>query len=257
MVVKLGGSILADLPPSWWDDAALVARRHRLVLVHGWSRPLREWQERRKVRPVFRTSQYGHRSRLTDETVMGDIRHVAAGLRHLVGQRLGDRGVPSRGVDAADAGLLTAEVIPQRWWVGSELRALDNLVGPVSGVDAAAIGRLLGEIAVLVVTPLARSASHRYVNVDADRAAAAIATTAGAAHLVLVTDVAGVLVGHAPVPVLRPAQLAGLSGQIGGGMRKKVQAAASAASGGVGRVVIGHAAITDLVAGRAGTRMVA
>ena len=182
---------------------------------------------------------------------------MAAGLRRQVSQRLADRGVPSRGVDAADESLLTAEVIPQRWWVDGELRAMDNLVGPVSGVNADAISRLLGELAVLVLTPLARSAHHRYVNVDADRAAAAIAVTGGAADLVFVTDVSGVLVDERPVRVLRPAEIAGLASHINGGMRKKLQAAASAASGGVSRVVIGRATITDLVTGRAGTRMVA
>ncbi len=257
VVVKLGGSVLPALPASWWDDAAGLARSHRLILVHGWSRPLREWRERRQAASTFLVNQHGHRSRLTDDEVIADIREVAAGLRDVVRRRLAGRGVTTLGVDAADTSLLTAEVIPQRWWVDGELRAMDNLVGPVSAVDSDAIARLLGTAAVLVVTPLARSARHRYVNVDADRAAAAIAIATGAAGLVLVTDVPGVLVGAAPAPVLRASRIAELGGQVGGGMRKKVAAAAHAAGAGVGRVAIGHAAIADLMAGRAGTRMLA
>lgn len=257
VVVKLGGSVLPALPASWWDDAAGLARSRRLILVHGWSRPLREWRERRHATSTFLVNQHGYRSRLTDDEVIGDIREVAADLRDVVGRRLASRGITALGVDAADDSLLTAEVIPQRWWVDGELRAMDNLVGPVSAVDSGAIRRLLGQADVLVVTPLARSARHRYVNVDADRAAAAIAIAVGATCLVLVTDVPGVLVGAAPAPVLRASQIADLLGEISGGMRKKVTAAASAARAGVARVAIGHAAIADLMAGRAGTRMLA
>lgn len=294
IVMKLGGSVLSQLAPAWWEDAATLARSARLILVHGWSRQLRDWQAGRNITPVFLTSQNGHRSRLTDESVIADIRAVAARLRELAAGELAGRGVPVRAVEAAQAGLLTAEVIPQRWWSGGQLRPLANLVGPVVAVDTALIGMLLPGPGALIVTPLATSASHPVVNVDGDRAAAAIAAATGAAALILVTDVPGVLAGQdrAVLPELRVADLGargrgspgrdspgrgglgsvglggggpggggagsgGLGGQVTGGMRKKVAAAARAAGDGIPLVAIGSAPASVLLAGQAGTRVTA
>jgi acetylglutamate kinase len=257
VVVKLGGSVLAGLSPSWWDDAAAVAAAAPTVFVHGWSGPLADWQRQRGMEPIFRTNQHGHVSRFTDHAVIQGIRIVARQLRELISRNLSERGVSARCVDAADEGLIEALVRPQRWWVDGELRRLDNLVGTITRVDTAVLAGALGGGQVPVVTPLARSAGHRYANVDADRATAAIAAQAGATELVMVTDVPGVLVDGVLVPVLRAAELPGLRGQFTGGMRKKVRAAAEAIGSGTGRAVIGCDTLTELRAGRAGTRVVA
>ena len=257
IVVKLGGSVLADLTPSWWDDAAAVAARNQTVFVHGWSRPLADWQRQRGMQPVFRANQHGHVSRFTDHAVIQGIRSVATQLRELISRNLSERGVSARCVDAADEGLIEALVRPQRWWVDGELRRLDNLVGSITRVDPAVLADTLGDGQVPVVTPLARSAGPRYTNVNADRATAAIAARAGAADLVMVTDVPGVRVNGVLVPVLRAAELPALRGQFSGGMQKKVRAAAEAIGSGTGRAVIGCATLTELRAGQAGTRVVA
>jgi [amino group carrier protein]-L-2-aminoadipate 6-kinase len=257
MVVKLGGSVLSGLPPCWWDDLARLTRRRRLILVHGWSHQVVARPGLRQEAPVFLVNQHGHRSRVTDDAVIREIRTVASGLRELLSRRLTDRGLSVRAVDGADAGLLEADVVAQRWWVDGELRAMENLVGAVCHVDATAVGRLLGDGAVLVVTPLARSPRHQYVNVDADRAAAAIAVAMQAVGLALVTDVPGLLVGAGVLPTLRAADIPGLACHIKAGMAKKVRAGATAAQGGVAPVVIGDGAVSDLLAGRTGTRMLA
>ena len=257
IVVKLGGSVLAALTPAWWDDAAAVAAGNRTVFVHGWSRPLEDWQRQRGMEPVFRTNQHGHVSRFTDHAVIEGIRSVASPLRELISRNLSGRGVSTRCVDAADEGLIEALIRPQRWWAGGELRRLDNLVGNITRVDTAMLAGILGKGQVPVVTPLARSAGHRYANVNADRATAAIAAHAGAADLVMVTDVPGVLVNGVLAPVLHAAELPGLRDQFSGGMRKKVRAAAEAIGSGTGRAVIGCATLTELLAGQAGTRVVA
>lgn len=248
IVVKLGGSVLPRLAPHWWDD--VVAFAPGLVFVHGWSAPLRQHQQRTGVDPVFLTNQHGHRSRLTDERVIDDIGVVAAGLRALIAQRLADRGLTAVAVDGADSGLLHADIRLQRWWVDGALRKLENLVGPVRAVDGAVLGELRAGSDALIVSPLATSITHPRVNTDADRAAVALAIATGAHHLVLVTDVAGVLVGDRPLSSVSTVDV-----NISGGMRKKVRAALVAAQAGV-RVVIGSAPVGDLLAGRAGTEVV-
>lgn len=255
LVIKIGGSVIGNLDADWWDDVAAASLRHQVVFVHGWSRPLRDLQQARLRQPVFLTDQHGHRSRLTDPQVLSEIAEVSGTLRALIGAQLARRGVRVLGVEAARDRLLEATVRPQRWWIDRTLRPLTNLVGPVRTVNVIALRSWLEQADALIVTPLAYAASHPCVNVDADRAAARIAAELRAPALVLVTDVDGVLVDGVPVRRLTLASLPAVRGELEGGMRKKVAAAAAAVSDGVPLAVIGRAAVTALVAGRAGTQL--
>ncbi|MFG3578708.1 amino acid kinase family protein [Micromonospora chersina] len=255
LVVKLGGSVVDRLSSAWWDDAAAVAADRPIVIVHGWSAPVAALQGERRREPVMLLSQTGYRSRLTDAAVLDDIRTVSARVRDDIAAHLARRAVDARTVDASVARLIHARVIPQRWWVDGKLEHLDNLVGPVEHVDGAAVIALLAGVGALVVTPLATSAEHPTVNTDADRAAAHLATALGAAEMVFVTDVHGVLVDGATVRELSPSDLPGLRGQLTGGMRKKVQAVTSALGRGLHGAAIGRAPISELLAGLAGTRV--
>jgi acetylglutamate kinase len=94
--------------------------------------------------------------------------------------------------------------------------------------------------------------------VNGDEAAAAIAAALGADELLLVSDVAGVLLGDQPVPALGPEDAQRLidDGTARGGMAAKLQAALSALDGGVQRVRISDiAAITDPDRGTVLTRV--
>jgi acetylglutamate/LysW-gamma-L-alpha-aminoadipate kinase len=257
-VVKLGGSVVADLSPSSWDDFAALAVEHRVIVVHGWSRPLLRWQAARGVVAEFRTSQTGYRSRLTDEAVIADILHVCLELREKMCSELTARGVHVHSFVAADTGLISADVRPQRWWIDGKLCASDNLVGQVREISPAGIAGLLTDTAAMpLLTPLARGCDHPYVNVDADHAAAAIAAAAQASLLVMLTDVPGVRIDDSVVRVLRTGDLADVRSQINGGMAKKVRAAERAIAAGVPTAVIGDGALSELMAGRSGTRVVA
>jgi [amino group carrier protein]-L-2-aminoadipate 6-kinase len=255
LVIKIGGSVIRDLDADWWDDVAAASLQHQAVFVHGWSRPLRDLQQARGRQPVFLTDQHGHRSRLTDAEVLSEIVEVSGTLRALIRAQLARRGVRALGLEAARDGLLRATVRPQRWWIDRRLQPMTNLVGPVQAVNAIALRSWLEQADALIVTPLAHTAQQPYVNVDGDRAAAKIAAELRAPALVLVTDVDGVLVDGVPVRRLALASLPSVRSQLDRGMRKKVAAAAAAVNDGVPLVVIGRAAVTALVAGRAGTQL--
>ncbi len=255
LVIKIGGSVIGNLDADWWDDVAAASLRHQVVFVHGWSRPLRDLQQARGRQPVFLTDQHGHRSRLTDPQVLSEIVEVSGTLRALICDQLARRGVRVLGLEAARDNLLQATVRPQRWWVGRRLQPVANLVGPVQAVNATALWSWLEQADALVVTPLAHAAQHPYVNVDSDRAAAKIAAELRATALLLVTDVAGVLVDGVPVRRLTLGELTSVRSELAGGMRKKVAAAAAAVDDGVPLAVIGRAAVTTLLAGRAGTQL--
>ena len=149
---------------------------------------------------------------------------AAAVLRGVVNSELvaglRDLGVDAVGLSGVDGGLLIAERIPNLGLVASVVGLRRDLL------DAILVG---GQVPV--VAPLARDADGTVCNVNADDAAAGIASGLGARQLVLLTDVDGVrdsdgnrletlTVGEAEALIA--------SGVIAGGMVPKIRAALSA-----------------------------
>jgi [amino group carrier protein]-L-2-aminoadipate 6-kinase len=251
-VVKLGGSCLEDLDGSWWDDLARHAQERPLILVHGWSKPLKRLSPRYSEPSAVLRDRYGNQSRWTTPEVIEDIKTVSAQLGAEVIARLAGRGVDASRMLGSD-GLVSAGEAERWWWQGKQLVELDNLVGPITGVDPAPLAGLAPGQARLV-TPLARNAAGREVNTDADRAAAALAGAVGASDLVLVTDVTHLLIDGKPVSEITAEAAAAFRDKgATGGMRKKLRAAGEALERGADRVVIGSAPLTDLLAARTGT----
>ncbi|MCQ6554497.1 acetylglutamate kinase [Streptomyces sp. C10-9-1] len=251
-VVKLGGSCLETLAEAWWDDLARHAREHPVVLVHGWSRPLKALRPRYRDGSAILRDRYGNQSRWTTPEVLADIRTVSARLGEEILRRLERRGLAAERILGSD-GLVTAGEGERWWWKDRQLVELDNLVGPITGVDPALLKNLAPGRTCLV-TPLARNGTGREVNTDGDRAAAAVAGALGAGGLVLVTDVPHLLVDGEPVPRITARAAAEFRDRKAtGGMRKKLRAAGEALDAGVGRVVIGSAPVTELLAGSTGT----
>ncbi|MFE0702129.1 acetylglutamate kinase [Streptomyces sp. NPDC058872] len=252
VVVKLGGSCLDDLAEPWWDDLAELGRRHPLVLVHGWSKPLKRLSPRYSEPSAILRDRYGNQSRWTTPEVIADIKTVSAVMAEDVLGRLESRGIVAERLLGSD-GLVQAGEGERWWWQGKQLVELENLVGPITGVDPHALKNLQPGHAYLV-TPLARNEAGKEVNTDADRAAAAVAGSIGARDLVLVTDVAHLLIDGEPVSRIGSEAAAAFRDKgATGGMRKKLRAAGEGLERGVERVVIGSAPVTDLLAGRTGT----
>jgi [amino group carrier protein]-L-2-aminoadipate 6-kinase len=235
-------------------DAASSAEPTKLVVVHGWSRMVSA--ETPEGQPDFIVDKHGFRSRYTTEAVLEQIVRVSGELRGRIADVLRERGLNVGEVEGADSDLLHAEVRQNMWWVGEELVPLTNLVGPVREVDRSRLDVLLAEHDAVVVTPLAKTPDHPRVNTDADRAAAAIAGAGGAERLVLVMDAEAVLADGEPVRQATRTELKGLSRHAKGGMTKKLRAVDEALGRGVSEVAIGRAPVPDLLAGRAGTRIV-
>ncbi|MFD5749025.1 acetylglutamate kinase [Streptomyces sp. NPDC127033] len=251
-VVKLGGSCLDDLADDWWDDLARHGQDRPLVLVHGWSEPLKRLSPRYREPSAILRDRYGNQSRWTTPEVIADIRTVSARLGEDVLDRLERRGITAERLLGSD-GLVAADEGERWWWQDKQLVELENLVGPITGVDPSALKNLQPGHAYLV-TPLARNAAGQEVNTDADRAAAAIAGATGATDLVLVTDVAHLLIDGEPVRrITAKAAATFRDKRATGGMRKKLRAAGEALNAGVERVVIGSATVSDLLAARTGT----
>ncbi|MEU5950677.1 acetylglutamate kinase [Streptomyces sp. NPDC047525] len=251
-VVKLGGSCLDDMADSWWDDLVAHGQERPLVLVHGWSKPLKQLNARYTEPSAILRDRYGNQSRWTTPEVIADIKTVSAKLGDDIIRRLQRRGLTAERVLGSD-GLVQAGEGERWWWRDKQLVELDNLVGPITGVDPGQLANLRSGHCC-IVTPLARNTAGQEVNTDADRAAAAVAAATAATALTLVTDVPHLLIDGTPVRQICAAEAARFRDHgATGGMRKKLRAAGEALERGVGRVHIGSAPVSQMLAARTGT----
>jgi acetylglutamate kinase len=111
-------------------------------------------------------------------------------------------------------------------------------------VNAGLLQHLLAGGYLPVISPLSRSETGTQpgaLNVNGDDAAARIAAALGAAELLLVADVAGVLIEGTIARELSPRIVGDLiaNGTATGGMVAKLEAALAALASGVARVRIG------------------
>ncbi len=247
LVVKFGGGAGLDIE-ACARDLALIARSRPVVVVHGVSAALDALCAARGVEVRTLTSPSGHSSRYTDT----QTRDLFVEASQSVGQQwveaLAQHGIIAQATEPAVTGLRKDAV---RAVVDGRVRIVrDDYTGLISGVDAAEILSLLGSGIVPVIPPLARSIDGP-LNIDGDRAAAAIAASLDASELVILSNVrglyrdhtdAGSLVSRVPLHDL-PRALDWAAGR----MKRKVIGAQEALDGGVRRVVIGDGRVTGAV----------
>ncbi len=245
LVVKLGGSNGIGPDAVLRDIAALVEQGERVAVVHGGSREMDALSTRLGKPPRYVTSPSGFKSRYTDRETLEILMMAVAGrVNKLLVERLQGLGVDAVGLSGLDGRLLQGKrkgVI-----IASESGRKRVLRGDYGGtaerVNARLLRWLLAEGYVPVIAPLALGTEGEALNVDADRAAAAVAGALGAKALVILTDVPGLLRDPADpsslIPGIPREELPGAMEYARGRMKKKLHAVALALKGGVGRVVI-------------------
>jgi acetylglutamate kinase len=237
-VIKIGGR--AQSNPGLAAAVRHATATDRIVVVHGGGDEVSALQRRLGMTPTF----HGGR-RVTTPDDLEIVRMVLSGSanKRLVAAFVG-AGIRAVGISGEDDGLLRAR---------ASARETLGEVGTPSRVDARLLDLLVTAGYVPVVSPLARDEeTGSTLNVNGDDAAAAIAIAVGAAELVLVADVAGVMAQGAVVPELDLEQAAALvdNGTARDGMAAKLQAARRAVELGVARVRIGNiSAIQSATAG--------
>ena len=227
-MVKVGGGPLAD---DEWVGAfvAAVARRTEpTVIVHGGGQQVSTLQLALGSQPEWRDGL-----RVTTAEAMAVVQMVLSGAinKRLVAA-LVDLGVDALGLSGEDAGLLQAEPLQ-----GGGL----GRAGEVRSVRGELLERLLAAGLLPVVSSVSRGADGGPMNVNADTAAAAVASALGAPELLLVSDVSGVLRDGEVLGGLAAADVEEFiaAGSASGGMIPKLRAASYALAGGVGSVRIG------------------
>jgi len=242
IVVKVGGSILKEVPPEIVADIKNILSEHQLVLVHGGGKGVTEIATKLGKEQKFVFSPKGFRSRYTDKETMELFTMVMAGKinKKLVSALLKQE-IPVVGLSGLDGNLLRA-VRKKRLIIVNEhgrKQVIDGgYTGKVYQVNSSLIKMLLDNGYVPLISPIAVSEEFEPLNVDADRTAANIAAALEADKLVLLTDVEGLMLDDRLVPKLSVDDIGSMLKKIGGGMITKVYAAQEAIKNGVGEVII-------------------
>jgi acetylglutamate kinase len=209
VVVKVGGNATADSVA-----LALVERlsaANAVVVVHGAGEQITREMERRGLSVEFVAGR-----RVTTPKALEIVRESYAEVNAQLCRELGSRAI---GLFGDDIGL-QAEPMPELGLVGEAVPSCPRAV-----VDALAAG-LIPVVAPIAVGPL---------NVNADDAATALAIGIGAARILFVSDVPGLLRNGAVMPSIAASEAHRLlaAGELEGGIVPKLQAAVTAARRGV------------------------
>ena len=246
IVVKAGGGEGLDMEAVVVDVAELVKKGEQVVLVHGGSHETNVISKELGHPPRFVTSVSGHSSRYTDRETLEIFAMVVGGrINKLLVERLQQLGVNAVGLSGLDGRLLEGKR-------KSALRIVENgkrkvLRGEYSGkieqVNAGLLQTLLDAGYTPVVAPLAISYESEGLNVDGDRAAAAIGAALKVDRVVILTNVPGLLrdvsdesslISHIPTEEAEEF----LDRYAKGRMKRKILGAVEALRDGVGQVII-------------------
>jgi acetylglutamate kinase len=236
IVIKYGGHAMVDeaLKESVIHDIVLMeAVGMNPVVVHGGGPDISRLMQRVGKQPEFVDGL-----RVTDRDTMELTEMVLAGkLNGDLVSRINKAGGRAVGLSGRDAGLITARKIgsgkPES--AGPDI----GFVGEIVRIDHEILDVLDQHHFIPVISPFGADAAGNSYNINADTAAAEIASALQARKLILLTDVAGVQSDPKDPATLIPsisrkevdAMIA--DGVISGGMIPKVRACLHALDGGV------------------------
>ena len=253
VVIKYGGHAMTDEALRMAFAQDLVFLRYaglHPVVVHGGGPQITELLDRLGLESSFTAGL-----RVTTPEAMEVVRMVLSGTvnKDIVGL-INRHGPFAIGISGEDAGTFTA--VRKAAIVDGQPVDI-GLVGEIVATDPGAIGALLADGRIPVVSSVAAGQDGQTYNVNADTAAAALAVALGAAKLVVLTDVAGLyrdwpspadgastgadpadaaLAGAAPADVisqLTAGELERLLPGLSAGMIPKMEACLTAVRGGV------------------------
>ena len=228
VVVKYGGNAMTNetLKQAVMQDIVLLSLVGiKVVLVHGGGPEINAM-----LKKINKQSEFVNGLRYTDEETIDIVQMVLAGKvnKDLV-QLLQRAGGKAMGLCGLDGDLIKAK----------QLNPDLGFVGDITEIDPDPINTALNNGYIPVVSTVASGENGEVYNINADTAAARIAAEMGAANLILLTDIKGLLedkdddntlirvVGVSEVPYLKN------QGIISGGMIPKIDCCVEAVRRGV------------------------
>ena len=244
-VVKLGGTEGVDFSAICKDAVELLNQGKKLVFVHGGSAEANALGEGLGMPPKMITSPSGYTSRYTDrKTLEIFLMAVNGKVNSLLTEQLQMLGVNAFGLCGLGGKLMqaTRKESVQSIENGKRKIIRDDYTGKIDRVNSELLMMLLDAGYMPVIAPVAVSEKGEALNVDADRAAAMVASALKAENLLLLTAVPGLMKNFPDestlIRQLPMNQLSAASEAAQGRMKKKVLGAEEALNGGVSRVII-------------------
>lgn len=256
IVVKVGGAAGIDYDALCRDVADLWKEGRKLVLLHGGSAETNRVAKALGHPPRFVTSPSGYSSRFTDRETLEIFEMVYCGkMNKGIVERLQRSGVNAVGLSGIDGRIFEGRR-------KDTVRSVENgkvkllrgdHTGTVDKVNASLLTLLLDAGYLPVLTPPGISHQGVAVNVDGDRAAAAVAGALGAEALLLLSNVPGLLREFPDestvIPSIPAEQVSDFLPFARDRMKKKVLGAAEAVAAGVNRVIFADARTDRPVSG--------
>ena len=228
VVVKYGGNAMTNetLKQAVMQDIVLLSLVGiKVVLVHGGGPEINAM-----LKKINKQSEFVNGLRYTDEETIDIVQMVLSGkLNKDLVKLLQRAGGKAMGLCGLDGDLIKAK----------QLNPDLGFVGDITEIDPDSINTALNNGYIPVVSTVASGKNGEVFNINADTAAARIAAEMGAANLILLTDIKGLLedkdddstlirvVGVSEVPYLKN------QGIISGGMIPKIDCCVEAVRRGV------------------------
>ena len=266
-VVKYGGNAMGDdrAAREFAEDVVLLkAVGINPVVVHGGGPQIGAMLEKLGVE-----TQFIDGLRVTDKQTAEIAEMVLSGAinKAIVGS-IAHAGGKAIGISGKDGGLVTATKLQrtQKDPDSNIEKALDlGFVGEPSKVDTTIIETVTGAGMIPVVAPIGVGEDGHTYNINADTMAGALAAALGAARLLLLTDVSGVLDKQGNLLTdLTPADIRRLreDGTISGGMIPKLETCVQAVESGCEAAVVldgrvAHAMLLEFFTARGAGTLVA
>jgi acetylglutamate kinase len=231
VVIKYGGAAMIDdaLKEEFARDVVLLKYvGMNPVVVHGGGPDITAYMERLGMKVEFVDGL-----RVSDAATVEVAKMVLVGKQNKdIVLRLGRHGQPAVGLCGDDGRLFTA----RKQLAGAAGDVDIGFVGEIERVDVDVL-RHIAEDYIPVVASVGADAEGNSYNINADTAAAAVASALGASKAIFLTDVVGWLEDPADEgSLIAQATLEEVKQQLGGiqgGMRPKLEACVAALEGGV------------------------
>ncbi|MET7331274.1 acetylglutamate kinase [Nonomuraea sp. NPDC005650] len=233
VVIKYGGNAMTDesLKSGFAEDVVFLQHAGlRPVVVHGGGPQISSALARLGIESTFTAGL-----RVTTPEAMEVVRMVLVGQvnRDIVGL-VNRHGPFAVGMSGEDAHLFTA--VRKHAIVDGEPVDIGQ-VGEIIKVDPGAVGALIDNGRIPIVSSVARGDDGEIYNVNADTAAAALAVALEAQKLIVLTDVEGLYANWPDdtdvIDQLSAGELETLMPTLSSGMVPKMEACLTAVQGGV------------------------
>ncbi len=194
LVIKYGGAAMKEpeLKKGFAQDITLFQTLGiQVVLVHGGGPQIGQLLEELQI-----PTRFVEGLRVTDSRTMDVVEMVLAGkINKEIVNLINSAGGRAVGLSGKDGNLIQAQKLEFYRPRGDEPPEIIDIgqVGEVTGINTDLVRTLLGQHFLPVIAPVGVGEQGETYNINADSVAGAVAGALGAAKLILLTDVPGVL----------------------------------------------------------------